>query len=130
VVKHDYKTKHPVKYLGNANDDYPRKNWSSVILWNCGFFPNRILTPDFVATAEGAFLHRFSWLKDSEIGDLSPGWNRLVLEQDISPADRLLHYTIGIPGFAKYADCDGAGDWWATYRRMMAPMDLADVLKG
>ena len=29
VVKHDYKTKHPVKYLGNKNEDYPRKNWSS-----------------------------------------------------------------------------------------------------
>jgi hypothetical protein len=24
------------KYLGNKNEDYPRKNWSSLILWNCG----------------------------------------------------------------------------------------------
>ena len=32
VVQHDYKTKMPVKYLGAKNEDYPRKNWSSVIL--------------------------------------------------------------------------------------------------
>ncbi len=48
VVKHDYKTKMPVKYLGSKNENYPRKNWSSVILWNCGSFPNRKLTPEFV----------------------------------------------------------------------------------
>jgi lipopolysaccharide biosynthesis glycosyltransferase len=34
VVPHDYKTKHRRKYLGNVNQDYPRKNWSSLILWN------------------------------------------------------------------------------------------------
>ena len=32
VVKHDYKTKMTEKYLGSKNEDYPRKNWSSVIL--------------------------------------------------------------------------------------------------
>jgi len=40
VVKHDYQTRMPVKYLGAKNEDYPRKNWSSVILWNCNSFPN------------------------------------------------------------------------------------------
>ena len=25
VVKHDYKTKFPIKYLGHKNDDYPKK---------------------------------------------------------------------------------------------------------
>ena len=35
VVKHDYKTRMTEKYLGSRNEDYPRKNWSSVILWNC-----------------------------------------------------------------------------------------------
>src|SRR5258706_5058566 len=46
VVQHDYRTKHPVKYLGVKNEDYPRKNWSSVMLWNCGYYPNRLLTPE------------------------------------------------------------------------------------
>ena len=47
VVKHNYKTKMKEKYLGSKNEDYPRKNWSSVILWNCNSFPNRKLTPSF-----------------------------------------------------------------------------------
>ena len=122
VVKHDYKTKHPVKYLGAANEDYPRKNWSSVILWNCGYFPNKRLTPEFVADKPGSYLHRFQWLKDEAIGELPQAWNRLVLEQPIQPDDKLLHYTIGTPCFAEYADCDGADEWHATRQRAMAPM--------
>jgi lipopolysaccharide biosynthesis glycosyltransferase len=64
VVKHDYETRMTEKYLGNANENYPRKNWSSVILWNCNSIRNRILTPEFVQQSTGAFLHRFSWIDD------------------------------------------------------------------
>lgn len=120
-VQHDYKTKYPTKYLGNKNEDYPRKNWSSVMIWNCGFYPNRVLTPEFVGRASGEFLHRFQWLKDEQIGALPDAWNRLVLEQEIRPTDKLLHYTIGTPCFAEYADCDGADEWHAAYRRATAP---------
>lgn len=122
VVKHDYRTKHPTKYLGNKNEDYPRKNWSSVILWACDFWPNRLLTPEYVAAASGSFLHRFQWLRDDQIGEIPAAWNRLVLEQDTQPDDKLLHYTIGIPAFAEYAACDGAEEWWSTYRRMIEPV--------
>lgn len=120
-VQHDYKTKHPTKYLGNKNEDYPRKNWSSVTIWNCGFYPNRVLTPEFVGRASGEFLHRFQWLRDEQIGVLPDAWNRLVLEQEIQPTDNLLHYTIGTPCFAEYADCDGADEWHAAYRRATTP---------
>lgn len=120
-VQHDYKTKHPVKYLGNRNEDYPRKNWSSVMLWNCGFRPNRILTPEYVASKSGSFLHRMLWLQDSQILPLPPEWNRLVMEQPVTESDRLLHYTIGTPCFQEYADCDHAEEWHAAYRRATAP---------
>lgn len=123
VVKHDYRTKHPVKYLGYKNEDYPRKNWSSVVLWNCGFFPNLKLRPEYIDQASGAELHRFSWLQDDEIGDLPATWNRLVLEEQIQPDDALLHYTIGTPCFSEYADCDGAEHWHATYQRLKKPLD-------
>lgn len=122
VVKHDYKTKHPVKYLGNKNDDYPRKNWSSVILWQCGYAPNRKLTPEFVAKQTGSYLHRFGWLSDEQIGELPQEWNRLVLEQGVQPTDKLLHYTIGTPCFAEYADCDHAEEWHDTLGRALAPI--------
>jgi lipopolysaccharide biosynthesis glycosyltransferase len=109
VVKHDYKTRHPRKYLGtpleNDNIDYPRKNWSSVVLWNCGHPSNRILSKDFVREAGGKFLHRFSWLRDEEIGDLPQEWNHLVLECDNNNA-KLLHHTLGTPAFKEYSDTD------------------------
>ena len=44
VVKHDYKTKYPVKYLGAKNEDYRKELVSSVILFNCGHPANRTLT--------------------------------------------------------------------------------------
>ena len=119
VVKHDYKTKHPIKYLGNKNEDYPRKQWSSVVLWNCGFFPNRILTPELVAKAPGRYLHRFSWLTDEQIGDLPQEWNRLVLEEPLTSGDKIRHYTIGTPCFDEYSASDP--EWWKVYERMKAP---------
>jgi hypothetical protein len=122
VVKHDYKTKHPIKYLGNKNEDYERKNWSSVIGWNCNFFPNRALTPEYIAEQTGAHLHRFAWLADHQIGEISSEWNRLVLEQAVTPDDKILHYTCGTPCFAEYADCDSAEYWHATHKRASAPL--------
>jgi len=60
VVKHNYKTKMSTKYLGAKNEDYPRKNWSSVVLWNCAHPKNKTLTPAFVQTASGSQLHRYT----------------------------------------------------------------------
>ena len=111
VVKHDYKTRMPVKYLGAKNEDYPRKNWSSVILWNCNCFPNRQLTPQFVQHATGSELHRFSWLEDSRIGELPPEWNWLPDEYGPNPDAKLLHYTLGTPCFHEFADTPQGSEW-------------------
>ena len=111
VVKHDYKTKMPVKYLGSKNEDYPRKNWSSVILWNCSSFPNRHLTPEFVQKSTGADLHRFTWLEDSRIGSLPPEWNWLPDEYGANPDAKLLHYTLGTPCFHEFADTPQGNEW-------------------
>lgn len=114
VVPHDYKTKNPRKYIGTPmesdNLDYPGKNRSSVILWNCGHYANRILSPEFIQESPGSFLHRFQWLKDEQIGTLPAEWNALALEQDLSLAS-LVHYTCGAPGFKHYQHCDGAEHW-------------------
>lgn len=107
VVKHAYETQHERKYLGTPmesdNLDYPRKNWSSLILWNCGHRANRILTRDFVAEAGGKFLHRFEWLKDDLIGELPLEWNWLVGEYEDNADVKIAHHTLGIPAFREYA---------------------------
>ena len=111
VVKHDYKTRMKEKYLGSKNEDYPRKNWSSVILWNCNSYPNRRLTPDFVQKATGAELHRFSWIKDERIGNLPKEWNWLPDEYGANSDAKLLHYTLGTPCFHEFANAPQGEEW-------------------
>ena len=117
VVKHDYQTKSNKKYLGNKNENYPRKNWSSVVLWNCGHPKNKILTPEFVMGQTGAFLHRFSWLDDSEIGELPIEWNWLAIEYPSNDEAKLIHYTLGTPCFKDYKDSALAEHWHSAMRR-------------
>ena len=111
VVKHDYKTRMTEKYLGSKNEDYPRKNWSSVILWNCRNPINHRLTPEFVQKSTGAELHRFTWIKDERIGELPPEWNWLPDEYGPNPDAKLLHYTLGTPCFHDFATTPMADEW-------------------
>jgi lipopolysaccharide biosynthesis glycosyltransferase len=117
VVKHEYKTKKTVKYLGNKNEDYPRKNWSSLVLWNCGHPANKILTPEFIQDKPGSFLHRFSWLDDSQIGELPIEWNWLAIEYPNNPAAKIIHYTLGTPCFKEYSTTSQADIWQQAYKK-------------
>jgi lipopolysaccharide biosynthesis glycosyltransferase len=114
VVKHDYETKHPRKYIGtkmeSVNVDYPRKNWSSVVLWNCAHYGNRRIDPAFIGSSDPVSLHRFAWLEDSAIGELPQDWNHLVNEDPPGPA-KLYHFTLGVPGIPHYADDTASWHW-------------------
>ena len=122
VVKHDYKTKHPIKYLGNKNEDYPRKNWSSVIVFNNKY--HKELTLDAVMNNDGKYLHRFSWLDDDQIGELPIEWNYLESEYENKDNIKLIHYTIGTPCFEGYEDTPNAYQWWNVYARMVCPINV------
>ena len=111
VVKHDYKTKMTEKYLGAKNENYPRKNWSSVILWNCGHAANKVVTPEFIETATGAQLHRFTWLADELVGELPKVWNWLPDEFGANQDAKLLHYTLGTPSFHDFATTPMGDEW-------------------
>jgi hypothetical protein len=134
VVKHEYRTKHSVKYRGSTlqcpNTSYPRKNWSSVILWNCGHPSNRVLTKDYVSGMTGAHLHRFQWLKDEEIGSLFPTWNHLV-DEDPPGEAALRHYTLGVPGIKYYADTYASWRWHSALLKALecAGEDPVSVVK-
>ena len=117
-VHHDYKTRAQAKYLGARNEDYPRKNWSSVVLWNCGHPANRQVTPDFIMRSTGAQLHRFTWLEDTLIGEIPKVWNWLPDEFDANDAAKLLHFTLGTPCFHEYACSPMASEW--HQERMLA----------
>jgi len=115
VVKHDYQTKASIKYLGNINENYPRKNWSSLILWNCSHPKHKILTPEFVSKQTGKFLHRFSWLDDNDIGELPIEWNWLACEYEKNTEAKLIHYTLGTPCFKDFRGTDMAEIWYDYY---------------
>lgn len=112
-VQHDYTPKAEVKMDGQKQTIYPRKNWSSVMLFNCSHPSNKKLTMDLVNDPEinGAYLHRFSWLDDSEIGKLDHTWNYLVGVYDDIEMPNLIHYTEGGPWFENYRDCEFS-DYW------------------
>ena len=114
-VKHDYVPKNAVKMDGQKQVSYPRKNWSSCILWNCGHPFNRVLTPYVASTQTGAYLHRFQFLPDHTIGDLPLEWNWLEGEYDkpeVPPA--AIHFTNGGPWFENWQDVDYA-ELWRSY---------------
>ncbi len=123
VVKHRYKTKSKKKYLGNINEDYPRKNWSSVILWNCNHPKHRILTPNFVANQTGKYLHRFSWLDDNDIGELPKEWNWLAIEYPSNLNAKLIHYTLGTPCFKDYFNSDMSEIWHSALKRVTSGLE-------
>jgi hypothetical protein len=111
VCQHDYTPRTETKFLGQRNDPYPRKNWSSVMLFNNACCP--MLTPKFVNQATPAELHRFAWLTNRDIGELPLGWNYLVGEPNQTEAPpKNIHWTQGGPWFRDYAHTSYAQEWF------------------
>lgn len=109
VVKHNHQPLETVKFLGNQQLKYEKKNWSSVILFNNS--KCKALTLDYVNHASGLDLHQFKWLGNDElIGDLPNHWNHLV-DYDPPKDASLLHYTHGGPYFSEYVNCENSEEW-------------------
>lgn len=120
-VQHDYKVEEGIKMDGQTQTFYPRKNWSSVMMFNCAHPSNKMLDQDLVNNPEvnGAYLHRFSWLKDEEIGSLDHTWNYLVGVYDDLEKPKLIHYTEGGPWFENYRNCEFHQEWKNELKAMM-----------
>jgi lipopolysaccharide biosynthesis glycosyltransferase len=123
-VQHDYTPKSMTKMDGQEQTVYPRKNWSSCMLFNCEHPKNRKLTKDFINNPDidGKFLHRFSWLEDRDIGRLSHEWNWLVgyYQEDDKTVPAAIHYTDGGPWFKSYRLCEYAADWYLAEKSYLA----------
>ena len=114
-AQHDYTPPEGEKMDGQLQLQYPRKNWSSMVLFNCGHPSNKKLTKELVndPATTGKFLHRFSWLKDDEIGELSHEYNWLVgwYKEPKDGTPKVLHYTEGGPWFGNMRDCEYSDVW-------------------
>lgn len=120
-AKHNYTAKEGIKMDGKQQTVYPRKNWSSVFLINCGHPSNRQLTTDLVNSQSGQYLHRFSWLDDSEIGEFSHEWNWLVgvYQAPVDGQPKAIHYTEGGPWFKNYRNCEYNREWITELTEML-----------
>jgi hypothetical protein len=109
VIQHEpYVPKKTLKMDGQKQEAYPRKNWSSLILWNCAHNYNKGISPGTVNNQPGSFLHRFAWLSDEYIGSLDKYWNFLADEGQERPKSGLpkaIHYTNGGPWFKDIPEC-------------------------
>ena len=112
-VKHDYKPKEKHKMDGQQQTIYPRKNWSSFIVYNCEHPSNKKLTVDLVNSETGSFLHQFKWLSDDEIGSLDERWNWLEgwTSDKNNNKPYAVHYTRGGPWFDEWQDVEFADEW-------------------
>jgi hypothetical protein len=117
VVKHDYRTKHPVKFLGQPNENYERKQWSSVMLVNCGQAVWRRPRYKDLLNGHPGLLHRFAFLEDERIGELPKVWNWLVSEDEYNPDAKIAHFTVGLPVWKAYKDCDYAPEWFLEHHK-------------
>jgi hypothetical protein len=118
VVKHRHVPKEEVKFLNKVQTRYEKKNWSSVMLFNCARCT--ALTPDYVNTASGLELHQFKWLgDDSLIGELPHRWNHLADYDPYDPDVSIVHYTIGGPFYEEFRDCSYSAEWFAERQAML-----------
>lgn len=119
-VKHNHIPDNKLKMDGREQLRYHRKNWSSFVLWNCGHEANKALTEEKVNFMKGGDLHAFSWLSNSQIGELPIGYNYISGTSAKLPPERggmpyVIHYTEGGPWFEKCRDVPYAGLWTDEY---------------
>ena len=112
-VQHDYTPKEKHKMDGQKQSIYPRKNWSSFIIFNCSHPSTKKLTVETVNSETGAYLHQFKWCNDDEIGSLDERWNWLEgwTSNHNSAKPFAVHYTRGGPWFSEWQDVEFANEW-------------------
>ena len=114
VCKHNYVPKQGVKFRGAKNEPFPKKNWSSLMMFNNSLCTN--LTLDYVNSASGLELHQFKWCaNEAAIGDIPLEWNWLVGEYEYNHNAKNVHWTLGGPYFEEYARSDYADEWFRLY---------------
>lgn len=114
-VQHDYQACPSLRKMdGVVQEYYPRKNWSSLMVFNCGHPSVRKLTPESVEHESPAWLHRMQWCHDSEIGALPLEFNYLVGYYDDRVRPVAYHFTDGGPWYHDTRDV-AHGEEWTAY---------------
>ena len=115
-VQHRHPGVEPTKMMGMDQTRYSRKNWSSVMLFDCYHPANGRLSLWDVNHRAGRDLHQLYWLNDAEIGELAGEWNQLVgVQPEIKP-EGIVHWTLGGPWFKGWPGGPEDDLWLAAAR--------------
>lgn len=118
-VKHEHDPENLFKMDAQIQLRYQRKNWSSVMLWNCDHPANKGLTIELLNSLPGRDLHALCWLKDEEIGELGMEWNWLADSSPVIPDPKIVHFTNGIPSMPGFEECSFSAEWKRTLQRAL-----------
>ncbi len=101
-VKYDFQDHEETKFNGEKNVSYPKKLWSSLMIFNNGHEDCRKLTPEVVNNESGKYLHQFEWT--NQISKIPH--NKICTEgyDTIEKSHHAVHYTRGGP-WIKDMDC-------------------------
>jgi hypothetical protein len=117
VVKHEQVTDSTTKMDGQPQVNYYRKNWSSLMIFDCEHPTATLLAPIFVNNATGRELHALAWLNDADIAALPEEWNWLEGYSDPKIVPKAVHYTRGTPDVIGYG-IPYADEWHDVQERI------------
>lgn len=125
-VHHNHRSGYTTKMDGQPQTYYHRKNWSSVMVFNCEHPANGGLTLELINSRPGRDLHAMCWLHDREIGSLDPAWNWLVGVTERPPAPKIAHYTLGGPWLSNWQGGEYDHEWLSAAARLRPGRVRAD----
>jgi hypothetical protein len=120
VVQHRYEPKETTKMDGAVQHQYPRKNWSSLMLINCGHRSVKdCLKIEDVNNQTGMYLHQLLWA-GTHIGALPIAYNYLEgwHTKNDCPNPVAVHFTRGGPWFKDWGNVEYADEWLAVAKEM------------
>ena len=97
---------------GVKQTSYPRKNWSSLMMFNCEHKDSKKLTPKVISTETPQYLHRMEWTGD--VGKIPIMYNWLEGDYPKTINPKAIHFTNGGPWHESW-DGDWRQEWEEGY---------------
>ena len=105
-----------IKMNGVENKSYPKKCWSSLMLFDNSKLKN--LTKEYLDDASPADLHQFAWVDEKDISEIPRSYNHLVGYYKKHNRIKAIHYTQGGPWFKEYKNGEFSEEWWKVYKSL------------
>ena len=99
------------------HDGERRYEWPSVMVWNCGHYAHKVLTPDWVEDTKNNPI-MMNWLDEKYVQALPKEWNHLVGYDPPHSGAKIVHFTQGIPAFPETKGTEFADEWLACFHRV------------